>query len=169
MSPPAGRLVDPNGFRQRIVSLVPSSFDIVLEYSPQPGIVLINNPRNGLDRHILHHHHHQCLEEEREAAPRTGPRYGDLFDTTLLALHARHPGAEIGPILKEVQMTPSSLLSIVSAASFCTAMGTRESAAPDEINIDIQTTLLKIKLAVSNLPRNSQAQSQLKQFRIFHS
>src|SRR6266481_462095 len=104
--------------------------DVVVDDPPQPGVPLVDHPRDNGHRHRLHHSHDQRLEQPGKAAvrPRPGDRY--LLDPALLAGDPRHPRMQVRFVLKEVQVPPGLCLTVVGRTARNPAFRAGEPAAP---------------------------------------
>ncbi len=158
MPPFAGGLIDTHLRHRRKIGFPAGDVKIVIQNSPKPRVMLVDNLGNRLDRHGLGHHHHQCLKQQRKSTPHSRP--GNLYrlDPAILTAHTGNPGRQIGLVLKKVQMPPRPPLRVIGATSLSPATRTDKCATPRKINLNLQTTLGRIKLARHNMPRRSQTQ-----------
>jgi len=143
--------------------------DIVVQNPPEPGVVLFDNIRNGFYRHRLGHHHNQRLKQQRKTTSRTSPGNLDRFDATISTTHTRNPSIQICLMLEKVQMPPCVPLSVVCTAPLSAANGTAKNTATGKINLNIQTTLIHVKLTRHHIPWRPQTQCQLKKFCVPHN
>jgi len=77
----------------------------VLEHTPQPGVVLINQPRRLSGRHpALDQHQDKGLQQQREARPAARPRDLDGPDPVDGTLDPRLASVKERLVLEEVQV-----------------------------------------------------------------
>ena len=165
---PQGRLVKGDAGDLGMIGAGPSRRDVVVDDPPQPGVPLVDHPRDNGHRHRLHHGHDQRLEQQRETAvrPRPGDRY--LLDPALLTGDPRHPCMQVGFVLKEVQMPPSLFLTVIGRTARNAAFRAGEPAALGEIQVDVQAFVRGVELALCHRPRRLDAQRHSKQVGITH-
>ena len=168
VSPPRGGLIagDPGDARE--VRSGAGLLDVVVENPPQTGVMFANQTAGCGHRHHRHHRHDQGLEQQREAAALSGPRYRNALDATCLAGDARHPGVEVGLVLEEIEMAPGHFLRVIGRAASGAATRTGEAAAARKIKIDVEPFVFGIECATGHQPRRPQTQRHLKQFGISH-
>jgi hypothetical protein len=77
--------------------------DMEVEQPPDPGVVLLQESGDGVDRHPFRQHQHEGLEEHREAAARPGPGRLHLEHAIALALDPRQPGVDQRAVLEELK------------------------------------------------------------------
>ncbi len=102
MSAPIGLLIDGDGLDLREIQLGTGLIHVMVQYPPDPRVVLTHKARNGIHGHLADQNHQQALEHQREA--RTLSRPGDIdgLDSVFVAVAARHPDREISRMLEEV-------------------------------------------------------------------
>ena len=166
---PRGGLVDGDprdadgvGARSRLI-------DVVMDHAPQFGVVLADDPGDGLDRHRRDHGHHHRLEQQGEAAVGSRPWHGDLLDAAFLAAHARHTGVQISLVLEEIEVSPGHPLGVVGRAVLRAAGRAGEAAAWPEVDLDIQAMRLGVEVGAHHGPWRRQAERLLHQRRIVHA
>ncbi len=163
---PRGGLVDGDPCDAGGIGARPRLIDVVMDHAPQFGVVLADNPGDGLDRHGRDHGHHHRLEQQREAAVGSRPWRGDLLDPAFLAAHARHAGVQIGLMLEEVQVSPGHPLGVVGRAVRRATGRANEAAARCEVDLDIQPMRLGVEVRARHGPWRRQAERLLHQGRI---
>jgi len=131
----------------------PGHTDVILQHAPQPGVMLPDQLGDPLDRHRLSRDHDVGLKQKRKAAAGTRPRHGYLKDHAPATPDPRHPGNQMGFVLKEVQMPLALRLRVVQRAVCLSTAGTGKSAPPGEVQTDVQTSFLGIELTTHHLPR----------------
>jgi len=67
---PRSRLVERQTGDVGMIGAVASRLDVVVDDPPQPGVPLVDHPRDNGHRHRLHHGHDKRLEQQRKAAVR---------------------------------------------------------------------------------------------------
>jgi len=98
-----------------------------------------------------------------------GPRHLGLLDSAITAADPRHPGVEIGFVLKEAEIPPGPIESVVNLAFFgLRARGTRKFGALNEVEPKIEPALLLGKPDIDDLPRLSQTEGQGKKGQFIH-
>ena len=117
-----------------------------MDHAPQFGVVLADDPGDGLDRHGRDHGHHHRLEQQGEAAVGPRPWHGDLLDAAFLAADARHAGVQIGLVLEEIEVSPGHPLGVVGRAVRRAAGRAGEAAAWREVDLDIQPMRLGVEV-----------------------
>jgi hypothetical protein len=137
--------------------------------APQFGVVLADDPGDGLDRHGRDHGHRHRLEQQGEAAVEPRPWRGDLLDAAFLAAHARHTGVQIGLVLEEVEVSPGHPHGVVGRTVRRAAGRAGEAAAGGEVDLDIQPVRLGVEIGGHHGPWRRQAERLLHQGRIVHA
>jgi hypothetical protein len=109
--------------------------------------------RLGHGHTIAGEQNHHSFHHQREPRPRPGPGHFNRLDPGLItALNPRHPGVQIAFILKEVQMAPRPISSVVNGCRV-SARGMSKPGTRREIQMDVQAPLFLIKLHFAHLPR----------------
>ncbi len=160
---PRGGFVDGDPRDAGGVGARPRLIDVVMDHAPQFGVVLADDPGDGLDRHGRDHGHHHRLEQQGEAAVGSRPRRSDLLDPAFFAAHARHTGVQIGLMLEEVQVSPSHPLGVVGRAVRRATGRASEPAAGREVDLDIQPMRLGVEVGAHHGPWRRQAERLLHQ------
>ena len=165
---PGGRLIEGDAGDLGVIGAIASRRDVVVDDPPQPGVPLVDHPRDNGHRHRLHHGHDQRLEQQRETAvrPRPGNRY--LLDPAARAGDPRHPRMQVGFVLKEVQMPPGLFLAVVGRTARNAAFAGRRTGCPGEIQVDVQSLGRGVEFALRHHPRRLDAQRHPKQVGVTH-
>ncbi len=163
MSAPARGLIDPDPLHPLEVLRLDRSVDVVVHDPPDPLVVLADQPRDRLHRHLLDHRHHQRLEQQREPRTLPRPRQRHLPHLVLRALHPRHPCGQERLVLKEVQMAPRLLLRVVRLQPRPVALRAAERRPLGKVHPQIQPLGRRIELHARDLPRLGQTQRRLEQ------
>src|SRR5438128_4063256 len=160
---PGCRLVKGDAGDVGVIGAIPSRLDVVVDDPPQPGVPLIDHPRDNGHRHRLHHGHDQRLEQQRKTAVR--PRPGDQYplDPAALAGDPPHPRMPVGFVLKEVQVPPGLVLAVVGRTAGNTAFRAGEPAALREIPVDVQPLGRGVEFALRHHRRRLDTQRHPKQ------
>ena len=77
--------------------------------------MLVHHAGNSSDRQVLGELHNQAFKKESEAGTFPRPGYTDGLNAMLAALDAWQVGMYVSLVLKEVEMTPASRLSVVGS------------------------------------------------------
>ena len=83
---------------------------------PEPGVVLANDPCDGMERHVCGHGQDERFEQQREPAAGPAPRHIRRPHTAVGAVDPRNARSQNRLVLKEVQMTPLPLFGVVRLA-----------------------------------------------------
>ena len=97
-----GSLIHSDFLNRRKIGLSAGLLDIMIQNSPETGIMFSDDSTQRLDRHLLGHNHNQSLKQQGKATFRTGPRDPDQSHATRLAINPRYPGMKLCFVLKEV-------------------------------------------------------------------
>jgi hypothetical protein len=142
--------------------------DVMMEHPPDARVVLADELRDRLDRHLLDQRQHERLEEQREAAARPRPRHLDQPDPARVAANPRDARVQMCLVLKEVQMAPALLRRVVCPAPLSPALRAGEGRTPLEVEVHVQSTSLGVERRPHNAPRPSQAQGLLEELSVTH-
>ena len=153
---PSGGLVDGNLSDVRGVNPRAPLSDVVVNHTPQPGVVLAYHPGHGLDRHGGDHGHQQRLKQKGEATVWPRPWHADRLDAAHIAADAWHAGVEIGLMLEEVEMAPGFPLGVVGRAIRRAATRTGKPATWGKVDLDVQPVCLGIEVGTGYRPRLGQ-------------
>ena len=140
----------------------------MVDDAPQPGVVLLHQARGGPDRHGGDERHDDGLEQQGEAGTGSRPRHGDLFDAAVGAGDASHAGVQEGLMLEEIEMPPLLHGGVVHGTVSRAALRAWEAAAPGEVDLNIEATLLGVEGAGLDHPRRDQPERQLHQIGVAH-
>ena len=160
---PGCRLIEGDAGDVGVIGALASRRDVVVDDPPQPGVPLVDHPRDNGHRHRLHHGHDQRLEQQRKTAVRPRPGDRDPFDPAALAGDPRHPRMQVGFVLKEVQVPPGLFLAVVGRTARNAAFRAGEPAALGEIQVDVQPLGRRVECALRHHPRRLDAQRHPKQ------
>ena len=149
----AGRFIHPELPQIGVIDLLAGPVDVVLQHSPQTGVILPDQLGDPLDRHGLGQDHDEGLKQQGKAAARTRPWQGHLQDPASGTPDTRHAGNEMSFVLKKVQMPPALWLRIVNRTVPLPTGGTGKTAPPGKVQSDVQTSFHGIELATHHLPR----------------
>ncbi len=164
----AGSLVHAHGADPGVVLFAPGLFYIVVEDSPNTGVVLSYESCYGIYRHLFGHGHDESLKEQRESTGLSGPRYRHLFYPTVRTLHPRGTHVEVRNMLEEIEVPPDFVQCVIRLTATTAAFGTGELAAPGEIDVDVELLLLGVKRTALHQPRWKQAKGHLKEVGVLH-
>src|SRR5580700_9577083 len=114
----------------------------MIQHSPDPRIVLVDDLGHIGHRHRLDHRKQESLEQQREARSRPRPWRRNLLYAAFVADNPGYRSLQHRLVLKEVQMTPLPLPDVVHATSFGAAGRTGEPAAPREADVQVELFLI---------------------------
>jgi hypothetical protein len=163
-----GCFVNGDALDGREVGTSASGLDPMVDDAPQPGVVLLHEACRGSDRHGGDERHDEGLEQQREAGAGPCPRHDDLLDAAVGAGDASHAGVQEGLMLEEVEVPPLLHGRVVHRTIGRAALRTWEAAAPGEVDLDIEATLLGVEGAGLDHPRRDQPEGQLHQIGVAH-
>lgn len=124
----------------------------MLDDTPDSGIVLFEKICDMRDGHFLRHGNDQTVQKEGETTLFSCPGNVNLVNATIIAGNPRYPTVKIAFVLEEVQVTPDLLGSIIGFAPGLTALGTGKRRTREEIDPDIKTLLVRLKLDAIDEP-----------------
>ena len=151
-------LVHPDPAHLRHVHPGPGILHVVIEQSPEPGVVLPDQSGGLAHRHRTNQHHQQGLEHQGEPGPRPRPRDLHLLDPILVALAAWDPGRQVAGVLEEVHVPPGLLLGVVDLAGLAADRTWKVRPSP-EVDKDVQPVGFLLEFEVHDLPGGLQTQS----------
>jgi len=140
----------------------------VLDYAPQPRVVLADQAGGSGDWHALHEGHDERFEQEREAGAGPCPWHGDEAHAVVGAVDARDTRVQEGLVLEEIEVAPRLLHRVMHRAVGLAALGAGKAAAGLEVDLDVEPLLVGVEFGVRHHPRRHQAESELEQIDIAH-
>ena len=168
MTPFTGCFINANLFDIGVVSLLSCFLYVVLDHSPQAGVMLSNKFGNLVYGHGRSQNHDIGFEQQGEPAVSPGPRNIDQSDTAITAIDTGYPSVYVSFMLEKIQMSPRFLFRIMDSTVCLTTSRTGKLAPLGKVHMNIQTLLVNIKTTLHNLPWGCQHQRGLDQFSIFH-
>ena len=157
----AGGFINSDLFDIGVVRLLSCFLYVVLEQSPQAGIVLGNQFGNPFFRPGRRQNHEIGFKQQSEPFVSPGPRNIDQPDAAITALDTGYPSVHVCFVLEKIQMSLRFLFCIMDSTFCLTASRTGEIAPPEKAQMNIQTILVNIKLTLRNLPWGCQHQRGL--------
>jgi len=168
MSSLTGCFIDSDLFDIGVVSLISCFIYMMLDKSPQAGIMLGNQFGNSFYRHGRRQKHDIGFKQQSESAAFSGPGNIDHSDTAVTALDTGDPSVHVSFMLEKIQMSPGFLVSVMDRTVCSSTVRTEKSASLGKVQINIQTFMVNIKLTLRNLPWGCQHQRNLDEFCFFH-
>ena len=108
--------VNADGGYARVIFAATCFVNVILDKALETGVMLIYHVSNSSDRKVFGKLHNPTFEEQSETGAFSGPRHADSFYAMLAAPHPWQVGMDIGFVLEEVKVAPSSGRRIVGSS-----------------------------------------------------
>jgi hypothetical protein len=161
-------VVDPDSANLRVVAPGDCLVDVVVNHTPQSRVVLTDKPGDRANRHVPRHCQDERFEQQSESASRPAPRNIHGTDSTSRTIDSRNSSVQDRLVLKEVQMTPLSLLGVIRLATSRAAFGTSERSSTTKVDADLEMFGFSAELKRGDVPRFGKAKRESKELILFH-
>src|SRR4030042_1934636 len=109
----------------------------MMNYSPQPCVMLVNEGGESFNRHGLSQGHYHSFKEERKTTTGTSPGDINQPDAALAAFYPGNMARQIRLMLKKIQVAPMLQLGIIRFKLFLSTFWARKGPATPEVDHDV--------------------------------